>query len=673
MRVAWGGILACCTAGVASADPSVGSQVVLSSQPTATIWPVIAGDPAHGKFLTAWTDQRNGKSEIWGRLVDASGNPLGADFPIATSLAQQCNPGICACGPDFLVTFGNAATASQITDIHAQRIDATGALIGGPFAITTDPGKQHLARHPAFDGVDTVLVAWTDNTSGQKIFYTRVRFSTGTVLDGTGAGLRLDDGSGFRKNAYVSFGAGLFFVTWDDQEFGCTYGGESGCIDILGAMIDPGTGAVVVPRFPVTRAFSCQEGSKSAFDGTNFVVTLNDERFTNCSTSDVFAVRVTPGGFVLDPSGALIGDPTGLNGGILVADDPTGLPVSAQLPKGIAFDGMSYLITYTDHSYSPLRLLARRVRTDGTPLDCITPVDPGWLVDDSVSEALSLVATGPGTWLSVHRTSGGSVTNAVLRRISFAGGAAASVAGRWAFYDDSSFDGNTSGASPLDDGARAKNPDGSYKAALLPGGTATTANITSYSKGLNGIMIDVCGMPGVPSLADLELRTGGSAGAASADVSTWGAPIAPPAGTAVAFALGAGVGGTDRITITFPDGAIKRTWLEVVLKANATTGLTDMGGGAGDRFYFGNAVGDTLNGISSGCFLVQSSDALATHAAAGPGPAYSVAAPITSAHDHDRDGFVTSSTTSPFTGTDRGVSATNLTSATNGLRVITAP
>src|SRR5205085_11330617 len=78
-----------------------------------------------------------------------------------------------------------------------------------------------------------------------------------------------------------------------------------------------------------------------------------------------------------------------------------------------------------------------------------------------------------------------------------------SISGRRVFYNESSFDGNDPAANALDDGAIA--PD---KVALLPGGTATFANYTSYYRGINGIMVDVAGLAGTPTAGDFTFRIG---------------------------------------------------------------------------------------------------------------------------------------------------------------------
>ena len=98
-------------------------------------------------------------------------------------------------------------------------------------------------------------------------------------------------------------------------------------------------------------------------------------------------------------------------------------------------------------------------------------------------------------------------------------GPAAEVRGRWLFYNDSSFDGNDPAANAADDLAIA--PD---KGALLPGaGTATLANYTSYSRGINGVMVDVAGLAGATlDATDFVFRYG-----TGDDPSGWTAAASP--------------------------------------------------------------------------------------------------------------------------------------------------
>ena len=154
------------------------------------------------------------------------------------------------------------------------------------------------------------------------------------------------------------------------------------------------------------------------------------------------------------------------------------------------------------------------------------------------------------------------------------------VTGRYVFYNNSSFDGYGYAANAADDAAIATD-----KSALLPGHTATFANYTSYSAGINGIMIDISNLPGTPTVSDFAFKAGNDS-----TPSGWSTAIAP---SAITVRRGAGVGGSDRVTITWDDNDIQKKWLQVTVLATANTGLSSP-----DVFYFGNAIGETGNSTS---------------------------------------------------------------------------
>ncbi len=166
----------------------------------------------------------------------------------------------------------------------------------------------------------------------------------------------------------------------------------------------------------------------------------------------------------------------------------------------------------------------------------------------------------------------------------------ATVAARHIFYNDSSFDGNDPAANAADDLAIATD-----KQVLPFDQTATQANYSNYSRGLNGVMIDIAGPHGKISVEDFIFQVGNNN-----LPDTWDETPAP---LSVITRPGAGQNGSDRVEITWADGAIANEWLEVVVAANRDTGLTKP-----DTFYFGNAVGES--GDSSSDARVNPFDAL---------------------------------------------------------------
>ncbi len=175
---------------------------------------------------------------------------------------------------------------------------------------------------------------------------------------------------------------------------------------------------------------------------------------------------------------------------------------------------------------------------------------------------------------------------------------AATVA-RHVFYNDSYLDGYDPSASSGDDGAIDVG-----KQALLPGQTATFANYTSFSRGINGIMIDIAGMAGPAGTSDFAFKVGNSA-----DPSTW--LVTPPA-PIVTVRPAEGVGGSDRVTLIWADSEIVGCWLEVTILSDAIGG--SLGLAEDDVFYFGNLPGEV-----DGDGAVAAADYIALKRAFGSG------------------------------------------------------
>ncbi len=195
-----------------------------------------------------------------------------------------------------------------------------------------------------------------------------------------------------------------------------------------------------------------------------------------------------------------------------------------------------------------------------------------------------------------------------------------SIAGRHLFYNNSSFDGGNASANAADNGAIATD-----KTALLPGQIATEGNYTSYTRGINGIMVDLAGQHGEITVDDFIFRIGNSN-----DPSGWAYATTP---SSIVVRPGAGVGGSDRVLITWADGAIQDTWLQVIVLDNGDTGLA-----APDTFYFGNRVCDSGNEANRA--QPQSNEALQLINRLRSAGANGVDAAISDPLDFDRNGRI---------------------------------
>ncbi|MGD9722530.1 MAG: beta strand repeat-containing protein [Pirellulales bacterium] len=208
-----------------------------------------------------------------------------------------------------------------------------------------------------------------------------------------------------------------------------------------------------------------------------------------------------------------------------------------------------------------------------------------------------------------------------------------SVVARRIFYNQSAFDGNNASITVADDGAIA--PD---KTAYLPGdGLAGFQHITSYSRGINGIMVDMSSNTSHTAITanDFVFKVG-----ANNSPNTW---TIAPAPSAISVRTGAGLSGADRVEITWAAGVIKNQWLMVATKATANTALTATGtvatpGGpvsVGDIFFFGNRIGDTGSPTATS-FTTTTADA-STIIAGGLG----AAGGITNVRDIDKSNTIT--------------------------------
>ena len=280
-----------------------------------------------------------------------------------------------------------------------------------------------------------------------------------------------------------------------------------------------------------------------------------------------------------------------------------------------------------------------------TPPASDPTITPFVTVDELVYDDLAPFANADNTGLSLNRitdTSFGYDASSFAALTPSPGSvsiASSGVAGRYVFYNGSSFDGNNATANASDDLAIAD------KSALLPGETATFENYTSYVKGINGLFIDLANLGSTALVAsDFGFSTGNGGTFQPLGVD----PV-------ITVRAGAGVNGSDRVSVIFPDGSVTKTWLQVTVKANAATGLS-----SDDVFYFGNVVGET--GSSSGNALVNLSDVSLTR---GSQSGFGTVG-IDSHYDFDRDGRVNLADLAIARTNQSGFSAVQLITAPSG-------
>lgn len=191
------------------------------------------------------------------------------------------------------------------------------------------------------------------------------------------------------------------------------------------------------------------------------------------------------------------------------------------------------------------------------------------------------------------------------------------VIGRHVFYKGSIFDASAPRAinSPADNAIA---PD---KTALQPGESATAANIIGASKGINGLIVDLAGLPAALTHQDLAFRFAKANGGTLA----WETIVQP----GYEIRANGGVSGADRLELSWPELAgYKNGWMEITIPANPITGLAQA-----EVFYFGSLVGDT-----GGAVAVDASDLVRVRNGIGSG-----LADLSNPRDVNRDGRINAS------------------------------
>jgi hypothetical protein len=139
------------------------------------------------------------------------------------------------------------------------------------------------------------------------------------------------------------------------------------------------------------------------------------------------------------------------------------------------------------------------------------------------------------------------------------------IAGRHLFYNQSGtasrYDGNNLAINASDDAAIATDKTAYF---WEDAGAATFANVSSYTKGINGIMVDISGSHPNITANDFIFRVGNNN-----SPGTWASANAP---SSVSVRAGAGVSGSDRVEIIWAPGtAPTKQWLEVITLDNSNT------------------------------------------------------------------------------------------------------
>ena len=208
-----------------------------------------------------------------------------------------------------------------------------------------------------------------------------------------------------------------------------------------------------------------------------------------------------------------------------------------------------------------------------------------------MASAGTLVNNGNGTWLwSITPTAGVNNQTVTITATDEDGGsnsttfsltAVVDVVDRKMFYNNSGFETVGGLVAALD----------ANKVMLRSGATTQTtafANVSNYTRGINGAVLDVAGLASTSiTAADFIFRVAPNGASGVVNPSIWANAPTPSALVVTAGTTSA----PGRVQLEWSDNQIQNTWLQIVVRANANTGLTTPA-----VFYLGHAQAE-INGV----------------------------------------------------------------------------
>lgn len=172
---------------------------------------------ALGRALIVWQgeDRAAPGSDIYGRLYDSGGRPLGEPFRVnAETIGEQRRPAAAALADGGFVVAWDTGSSS----VWARRIDADGAPLGDDIALSAGPGRH---RDPDLAAAgDGFVAAWTSvDPSGDDGVALRGFSAAGAPLrDGTFAAPPLAPDAIQMKPALAGAPDGALALVWEELQ-----------------------------------------------------------------------------------------------------------------------------------------------------------------------------------------------------------------------------------------------------------------------------------------------------------------------------------------------------------------------------------------------------------------------------------------------------------------------
>ncbi|RMG61463.1 MAG: hypothetical protein D6715_13640 [Calditrichaeota bacterium] len=186
-----------------------------------------AGNPSvamncSGSFVVVWEDLRNGNYDVYGQRYSADGTPVGHNFKVNddSGAEWQRDPSVaCDEAGNFVIAWSD--TRNGNSDIYAQRYAAGGTALGSNFKVSSDPENTRQENPAIAAGASgNFVVVWVDWNHGNFDVYGQ-RYSP----DGTALGANFIVHRNRQKTQFfpeVALWQGSIYTSWTSNHVGGT-------------------------------------------------------------------------------------------------------------------------------------------------------------------------------------------------------------------------------------------------------------------------------------------------------------------------------------------------------------------------------------------------------------------------------------------------------------------
>jgi len=316
----------------------LGSNFLLVTTPLSQRYPAAVYD-GHQSYLVVWQDDRNSTdADIYGQIVDTTGNLQSINFPISSSARDQYFPAAASdTGGDFLVVWQDSRYGSW--DIYGRRVSNEGALSGDELTISTAASDQ---RFPSLAYGGKYLIVWQDHRTGDWDIYGQCISSDGE--QGNSFPITTAPDSQERPDVVYNSVKDEYLIIWQDYRHGNW--------DIYGRKVS-GQCSPLGDEFPISQEAERQWYPALAYNsGENQYLMVWWDNRDAAAGGDIYGQR-------LSPEGELLG-----------ADLPVAAAQGLQWFPDVAYSNFDndYLVVWEDNRNSTstaFDIYGQRVASDG--------------------------------------------------------------------------------------------------------------------------------------------------------------------------------------------------------------------------------------------------------------------------------------------------------------------